>query len=231
MFVRRAGQISLALIGIALVPQSSLGEAQAPEPLRPKVDTSAQLQERNPRYELHKGDSVDLAFPFTPEFNQTVTIQPDGYMALSGIGDLYVEGKTVPDLRELLRSAYAKILHDPVINVVIKDFEKPYFIAGGEIAHPGKYELRADTTVTEAIAVAGGFTESSKHSQVLLFRRVSSNWLEVKKLDVKKMFQVGDLTEDPHLQPGDMFFVPQNRISKIRRYIPTSGLGMTLGQY
>jgi polysaccharide export outer membrane protein len=122
-------------------------------------------------------------------------------------------------------------LHDPVINVVIKDFEKPYFIAGGQITHPGKYDLREDVTLTEAIAIAGGFTESSKHSQVLLFRRVSHDWVEVKKLDVKNMFKTANLTEDIHLQTGDMFFVPQNRISKIQRYIPSPGVGMSIGRY
>jgi polysaccharide export outer membrane protein len=119
-------------------------------------------------------------------------------------------------------------LHDPVINVVMKDFAKPYFIAGGEIAHPGKYDLRDDTTLTQAVAIAGGFTQASKHSQVLLFRRVSNDWAEVKVLNVKKMFQAGNLTEDLHLQPGDMFFVPQNRISKIKPFIPYSSVGMGL---
>ena len=182
------------------------------------------LQQRNPRYQLCQGDTLDLAFPFTPEFNQTVTVHPDGFITLTGLGDLYVLGKTAPELRDLLKTAYAKILHDPVINVILKDFEKPYFIAGGQIGHPGKYDLRGDTTLTQAIAIAGGFNENSKHSQVLLFRRVSNDWVEVRVLDVKKMFQAANLTEDLHLRPGDMFFVPQNRISKIRKWIPYTAI-------
>src|SRR6202162_2411089 len=75
----------------------------------------AQLHHRNPQYQLSRGDTFDLAFPFTPEFNQTVTVQPDGYITLTGLGDRYVAGKTVPELRELLQTEYAKILHDPVI--------------------------------------------------------------------------------------------------------------------
>jgi polysaccharide export outer membrane protein len=161
-----------------------------------------------------------LVFPFAPEFNQTVTINPDGFVTLNGIGDLYVAGKMAPELKDLLQTTYSRILHDPVVNVVLKDFEKPFFIAGGEVARPGKFDLRGDLTLTQAIAIAGGFTENSKHSQVLLFRRVSNDWAEVKVLDVKKMFQTGNLTEDMHIQPGDMFFVPQNRVSKIRKWIP-----------
>lgn len=190
------------------------------------------LQERNRRYRLCNGDSFDLIFPFTPEFNQTaVTVQPDGYINLSGLGDMYVAGKTVSELKESLEKRYAGTLHEPVINVVLKDFQKPYFIATGELARPGKYELREDLTLTQAVAVAGGFTENSKHSEVMLFRRVSNNWVEIKKVDVKKMFKTADLAEDMHLQPGDMVFVPQNRYSKVKRYIPSPGVGLSVNPY
>jgi len=174
----------------------------------------------NPRYQLCNGDTLEIVFPITPEFNQTVMVQPDGYVVLSGAGDVSVVGKTVPEVQGLVRQAYAKILHEPIVNIVMKDFVKPYFIAGGEVAKPGKYEMRDDTTLTQAIAMAGGFTESSKHSQVLLFRRVSGEWVTVKQLDVKNMYQTANLNEDLHLLPGDMFFVPQNNISKVKKWIP-----------
>jgi polysaccharide export outer membrane protein len=61
---------------------------------------------------------------------------------------------------------------------------------------------------------------------VLLFRRVSQDWAQAKVIDVKKMLNNKTLAEDVHLQPGDMIFVPQNRISKIRKFIPTAGLSM-----
>jgi polysaccharide biosynthesis/export protein len=223
--------ISVAIFIGALACASSAQEIQKPQAAADQAGTDTptstdkgaaqpSLQLRDPHYQLGAGDTFDLGFPFSPEFNQTVTVQPDGYITLTNLGDQYVAGKTVPELRELLQTAYAKILHDPVINVVPKDFQKPYFIAGGQIGRPGKYDLRGDTTLTEAIAIAGGFTGSSKHSQVLLFRRVSNDWAQVKVLNVKKMFQAGNLTEDVHLQPGDMFFVPQNSISKIKPWVP-----------
>lgn len=192
-----------------------------------KAPDRPQLQHRNPQYQLSRGDTFDLVFPFSPEFNQTVTVQSDGYITVRDLGDHYVAGKTVPELRGFLQTAYAKILHDPVINVVPKDFDKPYFIAGGQIGRPGKYDLRGDTTLTEAIAIAGGFTGNSKHSQVLLFRRVSQDWASVKIINVKKMFQEGNLKEDLHLQSGDMFFVPQNVISKVKPWVPYTSIGLS----
>ena len=184
--------------------------------------TIPHLQSRDQRYRISAGDSFDVTFDLSPEFNQTaVTVQPDGFITLKGIGDLKVEGQTVPELTGTLRTAYDKILHDPIISVVLKDFEKPYFIADGQIGKPGKYDLRGQVTLTEAIAIAGGFTDKAKHSQVLLFRRVSDQWLEAKLLNVKKM----EKSEDPFLHPGDMLFVPKNTFSKIDRLIPVSSFG------
>jgi polysaccharide export outer membrane protein len=167
-----------------------------------------------------------LDFPFTPEFNQTaVTVQPDGYISLRGVGDLHVEGQTVPEATQALRTAYGKILHDPVITIALKDFNKPYFIASGQVAHPGKFDLRGDTTVTQGLAIAGGITDTAKHSQVLLFRRVSSDWYEVKTINVKRLMQARDLNEDLHLQPDDLLFVPTSTLAKVKRFVPNYSIG------
>jgi polysaccharide biosynthesis/export protein len=193
--------------------------------------TDKGFQQRHPRYKLQPGDVFDTSFELSPEFNQTVTVQPDGYITLRGVGDVQVKDQTVPELTATLRTAYSRILNDPLISVVLKDFEKPYFIADGQVGHPGKYDLRGDTTLTQAVAMAGGFTENSKHSQVLLFRKASEGWYSAETFDVKKMEKAGDLHEDPQLHPGDMLFVPKNRISKIKAFLPTSSLGAYLKPY
>ncbi|MGO9087466.1 MAG: polysaccharide biosynthesis/export family protein [Terriglobales bacterium] len=188
--------------------------------------SGAGFQNRYPRYKLASGDIFDLSFELSPEFNQqTISVQPDGFVTLRGIGEVHVAGQTVPELTATLRTAYSKILNDPLISVTLKDFEKPYFIADGQVGRPGKYELRGDTTLTEAIAMAGGFQDSARHSQVLLFRRVSDDWVSAKIINVKKMHASGNLQEDPLLHSGDMLFVPKNTFSKIRPFIPTPSLG------
>ena len=190
--------------------------------------TGNQLQRRDARYRLQLSDVIQIDFPLTPEFAQTLTVQPDGYINLRGVGGVHVAGQTIPELTETLRRAYSKVLHNPIINVDLKDFQRPYFIASGFVSRPGRYELRQDTTVTEALAVAGGIAPGAKHSQILLFHKVSDNWASVKKLNVKQMLRAGNLSEDIHLQPGDMIYVPQNTISKIKPFVPYS---TTLGVY
>jgi len=192
----------------------------------PASSNTPWFSQRHSRYQLRPGDIFDLSFEYTPEFNQTVTVQPDGYVTLRNVGDIYVVGQTVPEVTTNLTNAYSMILNHPVVSVVMKDFEKPYFIADGQVGHPGKYELRDDTTVVQAIAEAGGFLPSAKHSQVVLYRRVSDQWVHAQLLDVKKMESQHDLSEDLHLQPGDMLYVPKNRLSKVLPFLPTSSLSM-----
>ncbi len=180
--------------------------------------------QRHPLYRLTKSDTVDVSFTFSPDFDQTLTVQPDGYVALRGAGTLFAEGLTIPEMQQAVGNAYRSFLHEPEVTVTLKDFDKPYFLASGEVARPGKYELRGDMTVNEAVAIAGGFTQQARHSQVVLFRRISDGVAESHVIDLKKMLDTRDVKEDIHLRPGDFIFVPQSRIAKIRRYVPTNSM-------
>jgi len=185
----------------------------------------------NGRYRVTPSDVLELTFPYVTEFNQIVTVQPDGYVTLRSVGDLRVQGRTLPELNVLMREAYEPILREPVITIVLKEFEKPYFVAAGEVKTPGKFELRGATTLTEALAVAGGFTDKAKVSQVVLFRRYAEGLLEVKQIDVKKMLADKKLDEDYVLRPGDTVWVPRTTISKLAPYLPTAGIGIYMNPF
>jgi len=178
--------------------------------------TSAAPQQS--RYKLRSGDTVDLNFVYVPEFNQTLTIQPDGYVTLRAVGDVRAGGLSVPELKQVVQEKYQTIMREPDVSIEIKDFEKPFFLAQGEVHKPGKYDLRTDITLSEAVAIAGGLSPSAKHSQVLLFRRGSLEDIEVKEIDLKKVLQGKDLSGDVKIRPGDMVFVPKSRISKIKDF-------------
>jgi polysaccharide export outer membrane protein len=186
---------------------------QAPGSTAPLAGTSAGSADTAPdvRYRLRTGDVVELNFPFVPTFNHTIAIQPDGYVTLHALGALRVDGLTVPELTETLRAKYASILRDPVITVAIREFEKPYFIVGGEVERPGKYDLRGETTVMQAVAIAGGLKDRSKHSEAALFRRLPGGSFEAETLDLKKMLKEAQLHADLRLEPGDMLFIPRGR--------------------
>ena len=198
-----------------------------PKPVAPNASDSSRpaLEHRSARYHLCPSDVISVEFPLTSEFNQSVNIQPDGFASLSGAGAVLLEGLTPEQAVSAIQAAYAKILHEPIVTVELKDFNKPYFMVSGQVHKGGKFDLRGYTTASQAVAMAGGFEDSAKHSQVLLFRRKDNDWYEVTPLNMKKILQGHDVSEDPEIRPGDLLFVPQNFISKIKKFIPSSGMG------
>ncbi len=185
------------------------------------------FSEREPRYRLQPSDVLEVHYRYSPEFDQTVTIQPDGFADFQLVGDLKLQGLTVEQAKAAILEKSVRRLKDPEITVVLKEFEKPYFVVGGEVTTPGKFELRGQVNALQAIAMAGGFKAvSAKHSQVILFRRIGPDLAKTEILDLKAAMNVKKTTEPlAELRSGDMLIVPQNAISKIERIVKMSNVG------
>jgi polysaccharide export outer membrane protein len=205
--------ILISILAIFILAGATAANAQQQRP--PRLTTVTEE-----RYRLQPGDVVEVQFRYSPEFNQTVTVQPDGYVSLEIGGDLKVAGMTVEQTRlAILRKASAR-LQDPVATVILKEFQKPYFVVAGEVATPGKIEMRERVTAIQAIMLAGGLKEGAKSSQIVVFRKLNSSDLaEVKLLNLKSIRRTSDLENDLTLQPGDMVFVPRDKITKIERFM------------
>lgn len=183
------------------------------------------FSEHDPRYRLQPSDVLEVHYRYTPEFDQSVTVQPDGFVTLQIVGDLKLQGLTLDEVKALLVEKASQRLKEPEITLTLKDFEKPYFVVGGEVGTPGRFEMRGSVTALQAIAMAGGFKNSSKHSQVVLFRRVGPDLAKTEILNLKAAMTASASEPNIALRPGDMLIVPQNRVSKIERYVKWGNFG------
>jgi polysaccharide biosynthesis/export protein len=205
------------LTALLLIVASFLFGGQAP----------GSFVERDPRYRLQPTDILEVQYRYTPEFNQTVTVQPDGFVNLQIVGDLKLQGLTLEQVKVAILERASRRLKDPEITLVLKEFEKPYFVVGGEVGNPGKFEMRGPVNPVQAIAMAGGFkSASAKHSQVILFRRIGPDLAKTQILDLKSAMSASATEPLTDLHPGDMLIVPQNRVSKIERFIKWGNIGM-----
>src|SRR5262249_9927317 len=99
----------------------------------------------------------------------------------------------------------------------------------GQVAKPGQYDLRYDLTVAEAIALAGGFLPTAK-TRIYLYRRGTSGWVQARELKLSDFLHGRNVEEDVGIGSGDMIFVPEKAITKVRKYIPY-GVGIGTGMY
>jgi polysaccharide export outer membrane protein len=185
-----------------------------------------QLAERNPQYRLQCSDVLDIQYRYTPEFNQQTTVRPDGRITVSGMGDVVAEGLTLEQVTAAVTDLSKQRLKDPILSIVLKEFQKPYVIVGGEVVNPGRFELRGDLSALEAVTLAGGFKNSSSRSHVLLLRKSDSGHAETKVIDLKTLIAKGTLEEDFRLKAGDVLYIPQNTFSKVERLAHLGQFGM-----
>lgn len=179
------------------------------------------------RYRLQPSDSLNLAYRYTPEYNEGLTLQPDGFVSITLIGDVKLEGLTLDEARAAILNELRKRLNDPEITLTLQDFVHPAYTVAGEVASPGRYEIHGRVNAIEAIAMAGGFKSSAKHSQVILFRRVSPEMAQTHILNLKKLMNPAHphLEESVDIEPGDLLVVPKNRVSKIADYVHWVSVG------
>jgi polysaccharide export outer membrane protein len=219
--MKRILVIALLLMNLGLAVSAQQPEAQRQSP---KLGTFG----NDIRYTLNAGDVLDIQYRYTPEFNQTVTVQPDGFISLQIGGDVKVGGRDLTQVRKLILAQVRTRLESPELTVILKEFQRPYVVVAGEVAQPGKLEMREKLTAVQAVLLAGGFKDTAKSSQIIVFRKLNADTAEVRNLNFKSLTRTSDLENDLTLQPGDMILVPRNRISKLERYVRIASLATFL---
>jgi len=212
----------IVLLGLLLLAAPAQAQQEPSTPSPPAG--GALVVDPRERYVLQVSDEVELTYRYTPEFNFSGRIQPDGFISAPIIGDVMVAGYTISQARDILLKVARLRLRDPELSFVLKDFVKPLFTVGGEVEKPGQFELRGRVGVLEAVAIAGGFKRSAKASQLVLLRRYDSERATARLINAKELEKLRNPEQDIRLQPGDMIVVPRNKLSYVEPYVPLASL-------
>jgi len=214
----------MRLLQIHVVAFLAISAAAAPD--NPTGKDRSGFTPRVQRYRIQPNAVVEIHFRYTPEYNLTATVQPDGFISIEVVGDVKLGGLTLEEASAAIANQASVRLRDPEVVMHLKDFVKPHFVVAGEVNHPGTYDLRGQVTTVQAIAMSGGFKESSKQSKVILLRRINDDYDEVKIVDLKKMMSPAKIREDITLRPDDMLVVPKNTISKLEPIVRVGSMGL-----
>jgi polysaccharide biosynthesis/export protein len=182
--------------------------------------------EREFRYRLQAEDKVEIQYRYTPEYNATAAVQPDGFVSLPLIGEVKLAGLTLEEATVAVHAKACEQLNEPQVVVLLKEYVKPYFVIAGEVAHPGRIDLHGDVSLVEAIALGGGFRDSAHRTQVILLRKAGAEQARVSVIDARKLMTSGGIKEDIRIHPGDLVVVPRNALSKIEPYIRMTESGL-----
>jgi polysaccharide export outer membrane protein len=102
---------------------------------------------------------------------QAALVLPDGTISLPAIGSLCAQGLTVPELGYEVNERYGEILEGVTATPALFSRAPRYLYVLGEVAQPGRYELHAPTTVSQAIGMAGSWSVGANLRHVIILRR------------------------------------------------------------
>ncbi len=160
--------------GSPLVAPASPGPLRGPAPIAGNTPSATPLQpgEAGPRdYRIGSQDLLEIRVYGIDDLKREVRVNTRGMVTLPLIGPVEVGGRTSEEAETLIAGAYAKdYLQDPQVSVFIKEFTSQRITVEGAVARPGIYPIRGDTTLVQAIALAGGQGQLPDLTEVMVFR-------------------------------------------------------------
>lgn len=193
----------------------AMSTTQSLRPQESNPEGFASWTEQTPDYRLNPGDRLRVQFLLTPELAEEVVVAPDGTIGLRAAGQVRVDGMTLPDVQDSIARASSRMLNNPVVTVTVAEAAGARIFVGGSVVHPGPYGIDRRRGAMEAILLAGGFDRESRADEVVLIRRSPDNKAMLRTVDLRGFLSTGAAAGDVPLYPGDIVYVPRNKISEV----------------
>ena len=152
-----------------------------------------------------------------------ITIPPSGRISLALIpGGVFVNGKTVEEVAEIVRKRYDEYIIDPQVSVSLDKASSYRYSVIGDVGQPGIRMMTHRMTVTEALGEAGGVLSTGNRSKIVVLRRQADGNLMPIAVNVSAIYK-GKAPDTTYLVPGDQVIVPGNKLKtfqKIMTFFP-----------
>ncbi|EAW35495.1 SLBB domain-containing protein [Lyngbya sp. PCC 8106] len=205
--------LSLLILVVLAIPNLGLAQASA-VPQTSSVNLSFNPPQTEDAYRLGSGDRISINIFQAPQYSGEFEVLVNGTVNLPQIGGVVLEGLTLEQAATLIATQYesARILRQPRITVSLVT-SRPLIIGiAGEVHRPGSYTLSLEgsklPTVSRAIKIAGGITQSANLEQVQLRRPRRDGSEEIINVNLWQLLQTGNLSYDSSLRDGDTIFIP-----------------------
>ena len=186
--------------GMTIVPEDEL-----------KIIIHSEVPEAVAMYNLPLASVVDSRETKTTSTQSilTFTVDKHGYVTLPVIGKLYVMGKTLEEVENMVRAEVSKQVNNPYVSVKLWNFRVNVL---GEVNVPGvKWANKERYSILDAIGDAGDLTQYGKRDNVMLIREENGT----KRI---YRFNLNDvkMLESPYfyLRQNDVVVVEPNDIKK-----------------
>lgn len=178
-------------------------------------------------YILRPGDQLSIIVTqdqdiSTSTSNPTMTpyqVRPDGKVSVPLVGEIEANGMTVSQFTDTVRTGLGRYIVNPDVTVNIVKLGGVRVYVFGEVNKPGAYELTKGHRVMDAIGAAFGFNWDTAKKKIFLIHQ--DNPQKAIPINLNKMLETGDMTENYEMREGDILYLTKNsRINFSRDIAP-----------
>lgn len=159
------------------------------------------------RYFIGPEDVLEISVWRNTELSKIVTVRPDGKISLPLIGELKAAGVTPEELRVSIMEKLKEFQQTVVASVIVQSANSYRIYVLGEVRLPGTYVLKTNTSVLQALALAGGFSQFSSKNKIIVIRKRTDGSDERLTFRFNDLVSPNDGAANPLLKPGDTIFV------------------------
>ena len=159
------------------------------------------------QYTIGADDVLDVAVWNNTSISRTVPVRPDGKISLPLVNDVQAAGLTPMQLKDVVTKKLSNYMSAPEVSVIVREIHSVTVSVMGQVRRAGRYPLRTRTTVLDAIAVAGGFTDFASPSGVAVLRQEGQTVTRI-PFNYGKGVAANGKQENFFLRAGDIVVVP-----------------------
>ncbi|MGC8810948.1 MAG: polysaccharide biosynthesis/export family protein, partial [bacterium] len=168
------------------------------------------LLERKPEYRVGPDDVLQVLVWNQPDLSMEVLVRKDGSISMPLLGNVKVEGLTIPEIEEILRQGFAPYVEKPHIIVNPKEINSLRISIVGRIKKPDisigpvrpGFILRGGNTLLEILSDVEIYPDADLSASYV------ARGESIIPVDLKALLKDGDLSQNILLEPGDKVVVP-----------------------
>jgi polysaccharide export outer membrane protein len=163
------------------------------------------------KYVIGPLDLINIVVWRNPELSMSVPVRPDGRISTPLVEDLPALGKNPAELARDLEKALSKYIRDPVVTVIVNNFNGPsneQIRIIGEAAKPQAVSYRQNMTLLDVMIVVGGLTDFADGNKAVLVRGAEQG--KQYRVRLGDLVRRGDISANVDMRPGDVLIIPQS---------------------
>ena len=167
---------------------------------------------------ISPGDVLKVTVFQVEDLSAEERVNPSGSIVMPLIGTVPVVGLTTEQAERRIEQALgANYLQNPQVDIFVSEYANMNITVGGEVKKSGVFPMTGQTTLMQAVALAGGVSDTANEKEVIVFRTREGNKLNAYVVDLKAI-QAGELS-DPLLVASDKILVPESGSKVFKRNV------------